>query len=505
MTDEPLTGEAIAAPEVPAAPPAPRMSRLVTWLAALVLLPGIVFLAMPGTMDSRLDATEDAERALARIVGRTMELREAIARRPPWQRWAYVALGLEGTDDVGQALDWYAELAAHSLAAHSVDPRVDLHFAILEAEAGRTAAVRRRIAGWERGEPPLPQLATLVSAAYLGPAGATVPAADVVIDDWLGPGWFADRVTIALARRAGDNDAATRASAALAARADALLSRVSVVVAGTFVLAGVGIAVLVIALRVLRRDRRAVEVGNAPLPPPWPGRRGAAVLLRAGAVGTLLTLALLLTMLLAGPVLAATGWGDLVEPALEFGTGAFLAAPAVVLGRRWLFHPTALGTRDALGLTVRPGTGKRLALVTLASLGVVSAGDLVFGVIADVAGATGHWTEWFQDELVFGSAVDVGWSLFAAVVVAAVTEEIVFRGLLFATLRRRFDWPLAALLSALAFAALHGYTVQGFASVAWSGFVWAWTFERTRSLWPAMIGHAVGNLASSVLVLSALR
>jgi membrane protease YdiL (CAAX protease family) len=487
-------------PATPQPPQPPRMSRLVTWLAALVLLPGIVFLAVPATMESRLDTVGDAEEALARIVGRTMDLREAIARRPAWERWTYVALGLEGADDVGQALEWYDELAAHS-----VDPRVDFHFAILEAEAGRFAAVQQRLVEWERRDAPMPELAGLLASAYFTPTGTVPPDHEALIEQWLGEGWFADRLTIALARRAGDAVAALRAAAALEARADALLARVAVVVAGTFLLAGLGFVALVPALRALRRDDGALETGRAPLPPPWPGRRGAAVLLRAGAAATLLTLALLGVTLLTGPLLAVTGWDVLVEPALEVGTGVFLAVPAVVLARRWLFVPAALPTADALGLSIRAGTGARLGLVTLAAIGVVAGGDLVFAVIADLAGATGHWTEWYQEELVFGSVVDVAWSVLAAVVVAAVTEEIVFRGLLFPTLRRRFGWVLAALLSALAFAALHGYTVQGFASVAWSGFVWAWTYERTRSLWPAMIGHAVGNFSASALVLIALR
>jgi membrane protease YdiL (CAAX protease family) len=476
------------------------MSPLVTWLAALVLVPGMVFLAMPAMTTSRFDAAADPERALARIVSRTMELHEAIAGRPVWERWAYLALGLEGADDVGQAREWYDELAAYS-----VDPRVDLHLAILEAEAGDLAAVRQRIHEWERRETPFPELADLIAAAYVGPPGITPPAVDLLVEDWLGPGWFADRLTIALARRGGDDAAVAHARAALAARGATLLVRVTVVVVATFALAAVGLVALVVALRALRRHRRALEAGLAPLPPPWPGAWGTAVLLRAGAIGTLLTLALIVTTRIASPFLASAGWSGLVSPVLEVGTGAFLAVPAVLLSRRWLFRATALRTADALGLTVPPGSGGRLAVVALASLGVVAAGDLVLGVLADMLGLSGHWTEWFQEELVFGSAADVTWSVVAAAVIAAVTEEIVFRGLLFAALRRRFEWPVAALLSALAFAALHGYTAQGFASVAWSGFVWAWTYERTRSLWPAMIGHAVGNLSASVVVLAALR
>ena len=52
----------------------------------------------------------------------------------------------------------------------------------------------------------------------------------------------------------------------------------------------------------------------------------------------------------------------------------------------------------------------------------------------------------------------------------------------------------AMLLSAVLFAGVHGYSVMGFASVCWSGILWALAYERTRSLLPGMLAHAVNNL-----------
>src|SRR5262249_18160665 len=86
-------------------------------------------------------------------------------------------------------------------------------------------------------------------------------------------------------------------------------------------------------------------------------------------------------------------------------------------------------------------------------------------------------------------------------VLTPVFEEIIFRGLLFATLRRRFGTGTAAVLSASIFAIAHGYGVLGFAAVFWSGLLWAFAYERTGSLLPSMAAHAADNLMASIGVL----
>jgi membrane protease YdiL (CAAX protease family) len=47
--------------------------------------------------------------------------------------------------------------------------------------------------------------------------------------------------------------------------------------------------------------------------------------------------------------------------------------------------------------------------------------------------------------------------------------------------------------------------VIGFASVFWSGVLWALAYERTRSLLPAILGHAINNLFVSVEFIWLLR
>src|SRR5207253_10968923 len=105
----------------------------------------------------------------------------------------------------------------------------------------------------------------------------------------------------------------------------------------------------------------------------------------------------------------------------------------------------------------------------------------------------------------FRSPAVAATSLLGTVLFAPVFEEIVFRGLLYATLRRRLAWPIAATLSAAVFALAHGYGAAGFGSVFLSGLLWAIAYERTGSLLPNTVAHLVNNVAAALGVLLLLR
>jgi hypothetical protein len=168
-------------------------------------------------------------------------------------------------------------------------------------------------------------------------------------------------------------------------------------------------------------------------------------------------------------------------------------------------RPAGLRFVDAVGLSLEPGTGGRLVLVTLALVGVGLLGDWTGSAVAARFGLTSHWTEWFDEDMVWGEGGDAAVGILSAVVVAPFFEEIVFRGLLFATFRRRYGVLASALASALIFGVAHGYGWIGLASVVWSGLLWAWSYERTRSLVPAMLAHAAVNLLASLSLLLLLR
>ncbi|MDQ7842798.1 MAG: CPBP family glutamic-type intramembrane protease [Armatimonadota bacterium] len=72
-----------------------------------------------------------------------------------------------------------------------------------------------------------------------------------------------------------------------------------------------------------------------------------------------------------------------------------------------------------------------------------------------------------------------------------VGEELFFRGFVYGALRR-WGIPLANVLSAFFFAAVHHQVVH-FLPVFLLGIILAWLYERTGSLLPAMLVHALNN------------
>src|SRR5207247_11443992 len=110
------------------------------------------------------DVVEPA-RALAVVVGRSLDLDDGIDGVPEWERRVYRSLLGSRADDLADALRWYEELEGESL-----EPSVDLHLAILEGEAGRAERLRGRFDEWTRRGQPFGTFRHLVALAYL-PAG----------------------------------------------------------------------------------------------------------------------------------------------------------------------------------------------------------------------------------------------------------------------------------------------------------------------------------------------
>jgi membrane protease YdiL (CAAX protease family) len=256
---------------------------------------------------------------------------------------------------------------------------------------------------------------------------------------------------------------------------------------------------VLVLLRLSRRHGLFERVGAAILPPPWRGRQGMVVLVRGGALGAI-TLAVVYVYSAFGP--EHSRWFNRVM----FGLVTNLAfVPVLILADRRLVRPARMRFGQSFGLVPVAGGVRNLGLVVLALLGVGQLGEGAMDVAGRWFGLSSHWTEWFDPDLAWGPRIDVAATIFDTVVLTPVFEEIVFRGLLFATLRRRFGTGTAAVLSASIFAIAHGYGVLGFAAVFWSGLLWAYAYERTGSLLPSMAAHAADNLMASIGVILVLR
>lgn len=91
------------------------------------------------------------------------------------------------------------------------------------------------------------------------------------------------------------------------------------------------------------------------------------------------------------------------------------------------------------------------------------------------------------------------WILLLVSVLVPIGEEIFFRGLVYGTLRR-WGVGIATGLSALFFAAVHQQVVH-FLPILLLGVILALLYERTRSLLPAALVHAVNNVVAILSVL----
>ena len=91
------------------------------------------------------------------------------------------------------------------------------------------------------------------------------------------------------------------------------------------------------------------------------------------------------------------------------------------------------------------------------------------------------------------SALGAAMFIVVAVVMAPLFEEIVFRGFLFRGFANSWGWVWAALASSAIFGAAH-LQLDVFLPLAALGFVLAWAYHRTGSLWTCITMHAIFNL-----------
>jgi membrane protease YdiL (CAAX protease family) len=455
-------------------------------LAAVILVAFVAFATWLHSNEPRLALVTEPERALSLLIGRTMDVETALTAAPAWERRLYALTLSDPAHELGQAIDWYEELADYSLA-----PGVDLRLAILRGEAGRPGPLARALDEWQARGEPLARYADVIAAAYLD-------ADEVEPDDvgdavaLLGPGWFADVLALRLAARFDEPALAATARRSIAERAGPLLWRLRALSLLDVVLLVAG----ALALRALRRrPAEAYLAAAAPLPPPWRLGVGVTALVRGGAVSALALLLLLTTnqWLAERPTLAQA-----VDAPVMY-------LPIVLLAWRLLVVPAGARFAEVFGLRPGPGGWRAMLLMAVLLIGA--------GVVIDAGLSLGgswlrldsHWAEWFDSDLAWGSLGAVAVTLFVTVVLAPVFEEIIFRGVLYGSLRARWGVGPSIVISALVFALAHGYGSAGFASVFLSGALWAWSYERTRSLLPAIAAHMANNAAVGFTLLWLLR
>lgn len=183
--------------------------------------------------------------------------------------------------------------------------------------------------------------------------------------------------------------------------------------------------------------------------------------------------------------------------------GAIWEHPLFYLG---LVNLIVLGAVAAIGYAVSRqapdwGTGRAVPWGFYAALAVTVAGGVVtMGFFADVLSRVLPLPPNLARLLRgMGEGPSLE-ALFSVVIVAPLTEELLFRGLIFRGLDRRYGFLPAALISSALFAVSHFNLVQGIPAFA-VGLYLAWLYRVTGTLWWNMAAHALFNGLSLLLAL----
>ncbi|MGI9557969.1 MAG: CPBP family intramembrane glutamic endopeptidase [Solirubrobacterales bacterium] len=229
-------------------------------------------------------------------------------------------------------------------------------------------------------------------------------------------------------------------------------------------------------------------------PPGWGGAKGIAPG-NWGINGVILGIfvALFATVIL-GAFVVAIGGGDDSE-GVRLASQAALAVSLIGVAIGFAIYSGSRPPLASLGFR-RVGWGA-VGLAFAAWLGYIIVAAQIARLLApeqeDVTRSLG------VDESTIGLVI----AGILIVVLAPLSEEIFFRGFMFAGLRRRMTlWPAAA-ISAVIWGALHltGGNLGVAALLTVFGLLLAWLYEHTGSLWPPIIAHAFNNaLAFTVLV-----
>ncbi len=261
--------------------------------------------------------------------------------------------------------------------------------------------------------------------------------------------------------------------------------------ASTIVFLIVFMSISFIALLMMRNNALIrLSIQGGVYDQPWTLSQGVRLLLYAACLGVMLFYLTGLTAIyLAIPWLGQCGL-------------LIASIPMFVMAQYYFLGPRKLNIFSGYGLRITPAQIGALLLTTLVVIGVERSGSYAIAWLVSVIGLNPHWAAGISETWLWGKPDTIRLGAINAILVAPLVEEFGFRGLLFVSLRSRFSFKTAALLSAILFALFHGGSLVGFLTAFWSGLVWALALERTRSLLPGIISHIVANSLAVYMVLT---
>jgi uncharacterized protein len=454
-------------------------------LIGLYLFQGSLFYGEPAI--ARL---ANPELTIPRVVDRDLEYWEATqdgltaGERILW---------LVAANDAAETPHWSAETYREALAWWTFDhpwgdeirPLLLAHFAVLLAETGQFREAQGPLAelmGLEshRG------FAEVVSAAYSPTNPRLLEGFSLNAPDYLLPGWTQDRLQARLAAFHRNHPGAAPHRQAILQRGNEQRLR-GIIVDGA-ILATVLAGLIVLLKRWFHATRPALLPGEGP-GAPWSSWEGLGLCLRAECWA--------MAILVLSPALPRGFLFDLIHTWYLL----FASIPLFIL---LAVRGSALGGAgicQTFGLIRLNVELKHLAGTALWAFALATLGNVWLFRLLWHAGISSPWTEAIDESLLWGSALERWGTVINAMVWAPLFEEVLFRGLLFATLRKKLSFLSSALISSAFWSATHFYSVPGFLGIIVTGVILCLAYERSRSLIPCMISHGLMNFFFSWYVL----
>jgi membrane protease YdiL (CAAX protease family) len=461
-----------------------HFSPFLTVMCLLVCLCGLALLLWSVSSSKMVLESVTASRDLERLASRLLEFESRLSDLSTFERGLFRLWGEDGATQA-QIRQWYAELPHERRT-----PLDELYAGILDGEAELKTHLKKSMQMWSSETYPFPAFRQLLDVGYLGNDTESLDyeILHAQLAEEVPANWFYYQLAERLASQSGDQALQKNLQRQFQLMTDPQLWKWRVLVMLELTLAAIGFFGFMYE-GVLWFKQRAVwtEERCNPRKSPWAFREGVALLVRGGA----------LSIILIG-LLAILPYGvNLLE---DYGS-LLLYLPTVVLAMLLLCRPKNQSLLELLGChNVLPRLRSSLPLLlSVIALGLLGEWLIMLG--SDLLDMSVHWTEWFLPQLVWGSQADLLKTTMEVIVLAPIFEEIIFRGIVFSTLRAKFGFPVSMIGSAMIFAVAHGYGPIAFLTVFWSGLLWAWLYERTGSVIPGICAHAINNgLVISFLV-----
>ncbi|HKX73455.1 MAG TPA: CPBP family intramembrane glutamic endopeptidase [Candidatus Saccharimonadales bacterium] len=97
------------------------------------------------------------------------------------------------------------------------------------------------------------------------------------------------------------------------------------------------------------------------------------------------------------------------------------------------------------------------------------------------------------------NALEMALAFLALVIVVPIAEELLFRGFIFKGIRSQYSFVVSALAVSVLFGVAHGQLNVGIDTFCLS-LVLCYLVEKTNSLWPGILVHALKNAVAFVLI-----